>query len=695
MSNRLKFLVLALSACASAPQMAHAVTTVGPNTGPGGCTYRTIQEAINHVIQGERDPANNDQPWDITIGVANGTYTENLSFDDSGISDARGAWIQIVGGMNGVCDDQNWNATNSTGTQIDAQGRGSAINVRGHGALYVQALTLMNGDGGSAGGGIDFQGSGLLDTAVTDIAFNSASRGGGINARGTAAPGLTVNLRSGTSIHSNAASAGGGLYADGAVSLSAIEGNVAIILNTSSGTGGGMAFEGHGDINLLGTAVWLNTAGSDGGGIYINSEQVAGGGTATAAQFFDNVSILSNVTTGGDGGGLYLGGPVVLTTNSPTAPTTINDNVVQNSSKSGGGAFVIAPAKLTFTGAIEGNTSAGNGGGIAVLSNVDDDTDTSVRLKAANGSSPVSISNNSAHFKGGGIFSRATLHSAATTTVSDFLLNGNTAAEGTAFFGQTDTEFGDVIVSGPLLTIENRGQCIPQIACNEIKGNFQTGGTSENGSTLLIPDGAVLFASRIKIQANQGAHVLSSVGGDIGSNSMYKNNLNMVLISDNSVGGELLSAVDQLTIESCTIAHNAIGAAHVIRSPNITLEGSIVAENVTNTIDYAGNASPLGAVDYNLTNASDLTIPVGQANFFGDPEFVSVAAQNYHLRPTSLAIDVAPVTILEGGAVESQDFELHPRNVDQRWLTNYGGPRDLGVFELQDIDAIFIDGFDP
>jgi len=167
-------------------------------------------------------------------------------------------------------------------------------------------------------------------------------------------------------------------------------------------------------------------------------------------------------------------------------------------------------------------------------------------------------------------------------------------------------------------------------------------------------------------------------------------------MSDNTVSGELIDD-DQvpLTIINSTLARNSIGAAHVIRAGDaITIDDSIIAEDVAQNIDFAGNGNTsIRHFDYVLTNPLDETINPG-TNLFAPPLFVNPANRDYHLMPNSPAIDVAPAS-----TGELKDFDLAPRNVHLPQMGNIDGPLDLGAYELQSIaacaapDTVFCNGF--
>jgi predicted outer membrane repeat protein len=662
-----------------------AMVSVGPDTGKDGCEFHSIQEAIDHVLSIER--LNPNSEWDPFIAVAGGVYPEALSIDGSGVSDADGALVSIAGGWDGQCQRTN----SGTDTTIDTSSiRASVATIRGKTRMFFDSLTLSGGHATTHGGGIDFAGLGLLDIRNTIIANNSASVGGGIFANGSR-PGLRISLHSGTTIFDNASDdGGGGMQLQGEIFLDAMDGQVAIVGNTTGGDGGGISFRGNGSVNFKGVQIGVNH-GNNGGGLYVNSD-----GAATAVNFFDGVFVLSNKADG-DGGGIYLTGGVQFVAKGPAIPTLIASNEVLDDAKSGGGIFVEGPANVTFAGTIRGN-SAGNGGGMAILAGTDHGGDVTVRLAASNASAPIAISNNTATRAGGGIYSRGygtgitngDSVEFAVLRASDFVIDNNTAPEGTAIYGSAQ---GDLTSSnfGPLITLDSNNACFPNIPCNEIAGNSRSGGGAKDGSTIVIPKSSKLLARRIRIQGNQGAHVLSASGVDT---SIF---LDSVLMTDNQTDAELIDVDTQgITIVGSTIAHNAIGGQHVIRGKSdIILGTSIVSEQVTATLDFAGSNNVKKDIAFVLTNPLDQTMAAGQTILFGDPQFVDVANRDYHLSPESPAIDIAPAKSASPD-VSSVDLDSVHRDQDMPWAFNVVGPGDLGAYEFfTRSDVIFIDGFGP
>ena len=705
--HSIRYLLFAL-ALLLVSQSASAIVTVGP--AGSGCRFTKIQDAINYVIGKERNAPDDVDPF---IGVAGDNfYNEALVIDSGGVDayvDPFGiqeAFVQIYGNYDQNCNDVPIDTTAGIGAGGSQSGN-SVIEVVGGSPVRVvlNHFVLTDGNTDGFGGGIHFHNgaAGYLDLSNVDITGNHASYGGGITIEGHA-PGFTLALHPGVTIENNTAdNGGGGLYLGGETFAYATEGNVVFVNNTAGSDGGGIAFEGHGNLDLGGVQMAGNHA-VNGGAIHVNADNT------TAINLYDGVFIAGN-TADQNGGGMQIGGQAVLTTLGTGVPPQIFLNEVLSDTGAGGGIDVRGPAHLLFNGAVYDN-SAGYGGGISAFAGDDSLEDVYVSLVAANPASPVSVSDNAASHAGGGIYVRP----GTTFTTSgddyiygavcaqDFLINGNTAAEGTAIYADEDPggvltiSWGSSValnggsVSGHIGCPGVARACAAGVACNEISGNFQSGGSTGDGSTILVQDHSSLSVSRTKFQGNQGGHVLHMV------EDSFSTDVHTVLMSDNQVAGELIRVDngfdDDLTVTDSTLTHNAIGAQNVIRAPGPTLLNTIVAEDVTQTVDFGGN-NELGRRHFTfvLTNPADLTLSTDDSVvFYGLPTFLDAANRDYHLAPFSPGLDSAPVTD------DFPDLDNNPRNVDLQQIANFQGPRDLGAYELQfiptDDDTIFRDGFD-
>jgi hypothetical protein len=121
----------------------------------------------------------------------------------------------------------------------------------------------------------------------------------------------------------------------------------------------------------------------------------------------------------------------------------------------------------------------------------------------------------------------------------------------------------------------------------------------------------------------------------------------------------------------------------VIRaSGHVSLVDSIVAEATAETFDFAGNNNAADHnIDFILTNPNDATVNGLGFVLRGAPNFVDAANRDYHLRPYSPGLDVAP------SVSNSRDLDGRLRDLDLPQINNVQGPRDLGAYELQSIPA--------
>lgn len=168
------FLLSSFSAAARA-----AVLTVGaPGT---GCNHTDIQAAVNAAqIASGSD----------TIRIArSGTYTALAVVVNSNEE------LILEGGYatcnSAAADGQNTNLSGAGGESAPV------LTFRGNGGFFIRGLDIIGGDhtpsdSSGRGGGIFYEGGGVLDIADAEIAGNSADFGGGIYALGTSTAALVV-----------------------------------------------------------------------------------------------------------------------------------------------------------------------------------------------------------------------------------------------------------------------------------------------------------------------------------------------------------------------------------------------------------------------------------------------------------------------------------------------------------------------
>ncbi len=281
-----------------------SIFTVGTGT---GCTHGTIQSAIN---------AANAAPGADTVRL-----TRSLTYQPEANTINASGNLNLVGGF-ATCTQA---ATDSIKTVVSGAGgaaepvfrifAGTGIVVK----LRHLTITLGDEDGGGAGGGIYFQGNGVLEIIESTISNNTAAYGGGIYARGTGSDAELVISES-TIISANTARySGGGVSITGPIEMTMTAPNSIIAFNEAlgqlAGTGYGGGLEvGSEAIAYIGTsgfgglgAIYGNTA-IDGGGIAIVSGN-GGGADALVHLFTTNpslpVSVRGNYASD-TGGGVYL-----------------------------------------------------------------------------------------------------------------------------------------------------------------------------------------------------------------------------------------------------------------------------------------------------------------------------------------------------------------------------------------------------
>ncbi|MEZ4870007.1 MAG: DUF4347 domain-containing protein [Caldilineaceae bacterium] len=473
----------------------------------------------------------------------------------------------------------------NTPTTLDAVGLGRALVISGTIPVTLTNLILTGGNATVAGG--DPNGGGLLiqgsDVTLvnTQITGNIAEAGGGVHI------GSTLTCGVGCSIDNNTATDGGGIFVNstGATSALILSGGQ-IANNSASDHGGGIYVDDVGAVyTQTAGLVTGNDAGLDGGGIYVNDGAAAlsggsleynqagnsGGGLAasSAAQLtLANTDFLTN-TAGSDGGGLYVDGDVTVqgglfqgndaffggglaATSSATVSGTqfINNYAVdlgggivtfeayaedalfqENSTNSeGGGIFAVDIASLTNTDFIS-NTAVDIGGGLSAdmaeiqgglfQGNVSDNGGGVYAYVSATINTGQFISNNAGNDGGG-------LYSDGTADVGDALFQANSAGDdGGGLYGY------DSITSSATQFIGN-------------SADDHGGGIYGDDSVRIS---ASDFISNTSINDGAGVHAYGAVWV---ANSLFQENQ-----SDDDGGG--INAEDILTLVNTTLISNISG----------------------------------------------------------------------------------------------------------------------------------------
>lgn len=270
-SNRFNRLACRLAALASMATLAvtsaqAATFTVGPLA--QGCTHATPQDAVI-AAQGT---AGGDT---IRISRLQAWTAQQINIDTA-------QDLDIVGGF------PDCSATTPTGTNTTLDGTGGqarpVITIRGNGIVNLRRLDITGGDQGSGdnGGGVFYQGGGILAINDCGISNNLATDGGGIYAQGTS---TIAELLIGANVSigfNRARNSGGGIYSK-SIETSIIGPGSTLIMNEALGQGGGTSGGGGGlavvSAEFTSTA-YVSSNGIGGVGAIFGNRAVYGGGVA-------------------------------------------------------------------------------------------------------------------------------------------------------------------------------------------------------------------------------------------------------------------------------------------------------------------------------------------------------------------------------------------------------------------------------
>lgn len=246
-----------------------AVFTVGTPVGPGQCTHANVQAAV---------AAAQSAPGADTIRISR---SQTWTAQQIGIDTDQD--LELIGGF-ATCD-----ATASDGFRTVLSGAGGnarpVLTVRGNGIVRLRSLTITEGDqaGEDPGGGIFYEGGGILDIAQSLISSNVAGDGGGIYAVGTTLAAELV-LGENVSVNGNIArNSGGGVVAK-SIEMSLTGPGSTILFNKAQGEFGGGY--GGGLVVVSGqfkSYAYISSNGVGGIGAVYGNEAVSGGGVAVLA----------------------------------------------------------------------------------------------------------------------------------------------------------------------------------------------------------------------------------------------------------------------------------------------------------------------------------------------------------------------------------------------------------------------------
>lgn len=536
------------------------------------------------------------------IELAGGTLTltnVTLDMNNAGVSPAvaspgSGGGLHVTGPApttitggttnNNIAANEGGGLWNGSGlmTVVDHTINGNVAS--GNDAMVAGAA----GGGGiyNEGGSLDLSGSIMITNNVAD---GAQSTGGGIL---VAAGSLMAN---GITIMDNLSNrAGGGIEANGGASIMLT--NVSLDSNDTGvvpgagapGNGGGMHISGNSTVDVIGGTVNMNTAASEGGGLW----------NGTGIMTVDATTIDANTASGAGadngGGGIYAlnGGTVNLVNGA-----TVSNNIANGTLGSGGGIFVDVDASFNATDAfITGNIANRAGGGVEIVSGNGSATLINVDLSGNNvGVSPAvaspgnggglhvtgpqnvsvvggMVNNNLAALEGGGLW-----NGTGTMTV-----DGVTVANNTASGAMPNEGGGGLFNASGTLIVQNNSVITNNIANgtsgsgggilndlgtltvmdSEISGNEAVragGGIEENSAT-----GSLLTLTNVNLSNNMTGSNPGN-GGGLHVSGPGDSNITDGMVNGNSAsreGGGLWNNTGVMTIDGVTIdANTALGAA--------------------------------------------------------------------------------------------------------------------------------------
>ena len=473
----------------------------------------------------------------------------------------------------------------------------------------------------------------------------------------------------------------------------------------ATGDGGGIHFDGSGSLTIDTSTIIQNQANYGGG---INFRGNGGAATLTLAA---NALVLDNIADT-SGGGIRIEGTARLFALSPPASIIVNTA----DSGYGGGLEILGPARADIGtyglngAAVIGGNSATYGAGVAVVDNGNGEA--VLRTFAHDASHPTVIDNNAGATKGGGIY----LHDRADACLYASAVTNNDAADGAGIYydvsSNVDYDAGFFFnrIEGPALTrlgpncgpesiatLGGTDVCKPAANCDAVTGNTtEYPNADPSAGSILYIDCGTVVADRMQMRGNLAAHAISFSALDAELAKFYH-----CLLANNGASDTLIdSGVSFHTLfESCTITHNTIDGAHVIkleRQEDLVFEDDIIDEPLDPLYFTTNFGVGTFTAGYTLLHQRGVFPSDNPSVVTGSPAYVDAGNGDYHLAPVpQTALDFSDYVPVSGLDLDNDPI------VDLSAIPNTFGPIDLGAYERQNLfyncgssNSIFCDGFD-
>lgn len=484
------------------------------------------------------------------------------------------------------------NLTLQNGTLTDD--RGGAVLTGLEALLTLENVTFLGNsalEGGAvySAGPVTMQDSGFVGN-------NALEAGGGVF---TVGPLTLMN----TTLVNNKAVNGGGLYSTSQVGVTGghFEDNQA-----TTGRGGGMLID-NANITLVDAHMIGNSAGSDGGGLYISGEL-----EAIDARIIDSY-LANNRALGSQGGG------AVMVTFAPLLVT--NTAIISNTATSEGGGIGTADGvDLTVTGGQIARNSAAAGGGLEV--------DGALTMR------DTTVMSNTAQLFGGGVSASTAVvensrfeNNKALTSSGGGIAVGNLTLRQTTFISNSARSGGGVFSRGQVIIDRNtfsRNQAI---------------------------DGAALLLATL----HDDNELVNNLWFDNKSQQSV-----IALFGSNLPGAKSGVRAVHNTVTGSTPINTA---AYVVKNLSATFHNNIITNYDTGlvTAESGTITAEHNLFFSNTTNESGDII--SSNNLEADPRFVDPTNGDFHLSEGSLAVDngldVGVTVDLDGGVrPQGQGFDI-------------------------------------
>jgi hypothetical protein len=498
---------------------------------------------------------------------------------------------------------------------------------------------------------------------------------------------------------------------------------------SGGGISGGINVSGGALIIRDGVSLFNNSTVSDGGALFVNAGRVE----ITSAGYVDPVTHARLPAIGNNSA--VRGGGIAV--NSGTVVVKDLTLISGNSATSGGGVKVIAPGKfallghsaIAFNSALSGgnvrNSEFGLGGGLYVTGRADigasgfhnpDNTQFlgavssnfadvgGAGIAVADGGTarafrvdadvPVQIDGNgflsdgpngtpgTRTPNGGAVLITTVFGGSGAFCGWGYSMNFNHAGNGAAIYADAVNasaqlskqealhQCGDD-ATDPSLFSSPAVECTIGSACNQISNNTADGGG--DSIVRLFDQGSSLSAGQLIMTNNSGSLAVNSAGTVVLISSV---------VADNQLSRGVPLAAGHFTIDGSTLLNQNSSDPVVNAALSLNLTRSIVVGEV-------GLPSPLATDIEDVVTSSTVLPGSNLLRGVSDFGFVDQPHDNFHLLPTSIAIDLSAL----GGFAGDVDLDGAMRGTNVLHKPN-GARFDAGAYEFAPIDHIFINGFE-